>query len=458
MGKANQNYLPTNLSKTFDEENAFNEYIDTFVQRLPRYAIKFKKGYWCTKQKPLKNIPIKAHLTGIYYVSVLPKWYPLHCAFDFDNVKKIDIEKIRDKFEFDWTNSMLCSSESLNGFHLMFKPIYNGKPLTIKLLQDIFLFAKINNFEVFPQINKTFRLPFSPDQICLDFEYKNLKDWKEQLYWFNNLNLYDLKNLKNIPRQQTIFDLEKPIQKQKIGTYQIGKELFKNGLITSNSRHNSQFYVLSYLYRSNILPKIAIEMCYAWLRNKHNGFSKEVNKGNWRTINGEIKRQTKNIYKYYEDNCFYPDQIHNNFNGYITKTDIKSIVMISKGNWSEIKFYTNFFNYCNPRRERIFIDIHTDKLIKWSSRETYLKRLDKLKQYGIIRRWNSYANGKFSKSIKIDKWHKNDPGQAILNDNRTPDTLKEIIKLSYKLEEFKALLQQAGTKRTTAIEIVKRIY
>lgn len=109
--------------------------------------------------------------------------------------------------------------------------------------------------------------------------------------------------------------------------------------------------------------------------------------------------------------------------------------------------------YCYPRRYRTFIDIHSSKFEEWSKRN-YLQYLEGLK--GIIKRGDTYQVDKFSKSIKLN-WNYKD-SNAILDDGRAPDTFEETINLSYKPEEFRELLQRAGSKRTTAIITVKRLY
>ncbi|MBA7630720.1 hypothetical protein ES703_38244 [subsurface metagenome] len=193
------------------------------------------------------------------------------------------------------------------------------------------------------------------------------------------------------------------------------------------------------------------------IKTKHNGFSKEVNRGNWRIINGEITRQANKIYTTYELSYTYPDETHNGFHGYITKPDIEPIVMISKGNLPEMKFLFQVVKYSYPRRHRTFINIHSDKFIEWSSKRAYLKRLDELKKSGIMQRGEKYSVDRFSKSIKIN-WDFKDTREAILNDNRSPNTFKETIRLSCEPEEIKALLKKAGVKGDTAIKMINRIY
>ena len=173
-------------------------------------------------------------------------------------------------------------------------------------------------------------------------------------------------------------------------------------------------------------------------------------------VRKEIIRQAGIIYNTYELASIYPDETHNGYNGYITKPDITNIVIISKANLPRMKFLSNLIKYCYPRRYRNFIDIHSDKLKEWSSRN-YLKYLDELIKLGIVKRWDKYSVDRFSKSINI-KWNFRDSSNAILDDNRSPDTFEDTIKLSYEPEEFRELLKKAGSGRTTAIKIVKRIF
>lgn len=443
------------MKKTFNEENAFSEYIDIFIQRIPRYTVKLKnKASWRTKNKLLVDTPIKAHLDQKYIIGTLGKWYPPFAILDIDDKFLEDVDKIKDMLGLDAFNSMLCSSESANSYHILIRPTYNNKPPTIRLLQNTFKsFGKQNNIEIYPQSNRTIRSPFGYKQFCLDFEYKNLPNWWDKLYWFKRLDNFDIST---VPYYQRKLDLafkdpELP------NFYEEGKLLFQYGLQRPNSRNKSQFKVLCYLWRINIPMDEAEKLTLLVIKIKHNGFSKEVNKGNWRTIKGEINRQANKIYTTYELTSIYPDETHNDYNGYLTKADIKPIVMISKGSLPGMKFLYHLVKHCYPRRHRAFINIHSDKLIEWSSRGTYPKRLDELKKKGIIKRGDSYSVDRFSKSIKIN-WDFKDIREAILNDNRSPNTLEDTIKLSYEPEEIKALLKKAGVKRTTAIEIIKKIY
>jgi hypothetical protein len=117
--------------------DSFAEYVETFVQRIPKYAVKFKKSSWKTKNKPLSDTPIKAHLDGQYYVGVLGKWYPEFAVIDIDGLDQDKAEEIREEIGLNTDNSMLFSSESKDSYHILFRPTYNQKPPTLRLLNEV---------------------------------------------------------------------------------------------------------------------------------------------------------------------------------------------------------------------------------------------------------------------------------------------------------------------------------
>jgi len=455
----NKNNLPTNLNKTSNniyvsDEDDFNKYIDFFIQRTPRYTVKLKDDNtsWRTKNKPLVDIPIQAHLEQRYSIGVVGKWYPPYAILDIDDRYPEDVDKMRDMLRLDAFNSMVCSSESTNSYHILLKPTYNNKPPTLRLLQNTFKsFGKENNIEIYPQSNRTIRLPFGYKQNCLDFEYKNLKNWKDKLHWFKRLDNFDLST---IPYYQQGLDLA--FIKDKLpNCYEEGRDLLQYGLQRSNSRNEAQFKILYYLWRNNTPFDEAIRIVWLWIKSKHNNFSKDFIT-HPTTVKKEIDRQTGRIYSTYEYNYIYPDDTHNGFNGVITKADIKPIVMISKGNLPEMKFLFNLVRYCYPRRHRAFLNIHSDKLIEWSQRN-YMKYLDELKKKGIIKRADKYSVDRFSKSIDI-KWDFKDTKDAILDDNRSPNTFEDTVKLSHKPDEIRELLNKAGVHRVSIYDLLKKIY
>jgi hypothetical protein len=437
-------------------EKQLKHYIDTFIQRLPRYAVKQPGKTWRTKKKSLPDKPIKAHLNGQYYVGVLGKWYPSFGILDIDDTDQEAAEGIREALKLGTNNSMLISSESPDSYHVLFRHSYNGKPPTIRLLNEVLKpFAREHNIEVYPQANRPIRLPFGKNQRLLDIEYRHLKGWEQGLYWFNKLDPLDLKA---VPYHQLRLDLGiEPDNNSNTSEYQEGKFLYEHGLIEKASRHHSQFKVLCYLHRQNLPLETATDMTYSWIRAKHNGLSNEAKAGKWRTIKAEIERQAKSVYGHREFYNYYPDETHNHHKGYLTKADIKDIVMLTGARLPKARFLFNLVKYAYPRRFRTFLNVHSNNLIQWGSRRGYQKRLEGLQRLGIVQRYDSYQVDRFAKSIKL-KWPWKDIDQAILVDNRAPESFEDTIRASHEPEELRALLLEAGAKRDTANKTTRRLY
>ncbi|GAI67816.1 unnamed protein product, partial [marine sediment metagenome] len=322
------------------------------------------------------------------------------------------------------------------------------------LLQDATgIFAKQNNIEIFPHPNKPGRLPLGYGVRCIDDDYVDLEKLEEFLYWFQKLDPWDLKN---IPIQQESLDLVYAKPGTTISYYEEGKYLLHNGLQMSSSRHSSQFKMIYYLWRRNTPPQDTMNQVWDVIRYKHNGFSNEI-LSNPNNVKKEIIRQTNSVYERYDYSDILPDDPHNYHRGYTTKPDITDIIRITEGNMSLAEFLYNLVKYCYPRRHRNFINIHSDKLIEWSSRDTYLKYLDVLIRIGIVIRSNVYSVGRFSKRIQIN-WNYRNPDGAILFDNRSPETFRDAIKQVFESEEFKQRLKEAGRERTSTIKIIQGIY
>jgi len=442
MNKNKDNNNSKKSQQHFVAGSTFSDYTATFVQRIPKFAFKENqwKKRWKTEHKPLSDRYIQLHLRGDLTVGAVGRWYPEHAILDFDGRDIEFVEQTRGKLGLVETNSMLCSSESKDSYHLLFRPTYNQKPPTLNLLNDSFKgFCKQHGIEgVYPRPTKCARLPFGKIQKCLDFEYAHLEGWSEKLYWFSKLDDFDLGG---VPRQQ-ILPLDIP-QNQKIPAWREGKELLEIGLQAPSTRHESQFKVLLYLWRNNTPPKTAYEITWSWIKKKHNGFSKDIQRDP-RAVREEIKRQVKHIWGKY---TAYPDTTHNTYHGYLTKADLYDIFMYSGGSLVKSRFLFNLVRYCYPRRFRDKINVHSDLLVSWSSssgrERTYLKRLGELEEWGLLRRWNIYEVGVSSKPIKLE-WKYRNIDNAILVDNRAPTTIEDTVRACFKVEEIRGLLKNSG--------------
>jgi len=422
---------------------------------LPRYAIKQINGKrWSTKNKPLCDTPILAHLEGKYFVGVLGQWYPRFAIFDIDEQPIERVNEIREFLNLNDNNSMLFDSESKDSYHLIIKPHLNNNPPTIKRLQSALkIFAIKNNIEIYPQANRVIRLPFGQYQYPTDIEYFHLESWQDKLYWFNKLDEYDLREIEG---QQLGLDLHTISVGSMPNIMQEAKELLEYGLQIPSSRHDSQFKILYYLWRNNVPQDQAEAITWRWIQNKHNGFSKEIIRHPGQ-VRKEISRQAAHIYSKYELSHVFPDTTHNFHHGYITEPDILEIIEICGASVPRMKFLFNIVKYSYPRRFRSFIGVHRDKLIKWSSEKTYLKYLNEFERKGILTRGKAYSTGLFSKDLKLD-WKYSDSSEAILYEGRSIETFNETAKLIYKPEELREILILAGGDKGNVSRYIKYLY
>jgi len=438
-------------------ELTFGDYLRDFIQRQPKYAVKpIGHGRWRTKNKPLSDIPIMAHLKGQYYVAVLGTWYPAYGILDIDSRKREEAEEIRERLGMDPLNSMLLESESDDSLHILFIPEYHGKPPTLNLHNAVWKeLCKKERIEIYPQRNRPVRLPFSPHLSAIDPEYGQLGSWEEKLYWYEKFNPFDLSSVKY---HQLILSFKPGPGKLWMPTnvLQEAQDLLDHGLQFPSSRHDSQSKILFLLWKMNIPKDTAKGMVWGWIQSKHNGFSNDILR-HPRQVEKEIERQADHIWNKYQLSQVYPDSTHNIHHGYITEPDIPDIVEATQGSLPRMRFLYNLVKYSYPRRHRKLISIHTDKLIQWSSKRTYQKYLNELQNKSIAERREAYLAGLFSKDLKLD-WGFRGSDEAVIHEGRAIETFGDTIRFLYKPGEFRQLLERSGTARRSRYSIINSIW
>jgi hypothetical protein len=443
--------------KTLLGQASFDEYGRIFVQRIPRYAVKgIGAKRWRTKNKPLSDKPVLSHLEGKYNVAVLGKWYPEYAILDIDNRPRKFVEEIKEKLSLDESNSMLFRSESPDCYHILIKPEYHDKPPTLNLLGDVFKeFCRMNNIEVYPQRGRPIRLPFGPYQLPLDFEFMHLDSWRERLYWFEKRDPFDLSSVKY---HQPIFDFE-PGPGRLVLPFNIFQEadhLLSEGLQLPASRHESQSLILFALWRKNVTKEHAVSIVWEWIQDKHNGLSKDILRSP-RYVRRDIESQANFIWSKYQTSLTFPDSTHNLHHGYITKPDLPDIIEITAGSLPRMKFLYGLVKFSYPRRYRRFIPIHRDRLVQLSSDRTYLKYIGELENKGITERKTAYLAGSFAKDLRLN-WKYRSSDDAVLYEGRSVDSFEDTARLLFKPDEFRQLLEKAGTLRRSRYDIVKAIW
>lgn len=444
------------LSTAQKKSQTFQDYLSLFVQRIPRYIVKSRRT-WRTKNKALCDLPVLAHLGKKYSVGVLGKWYPQFAILDLDSKSWDQVKDVRESLGLDSDNSRLFQTESRDSYHILVSPQYNGKPPTLKLLNTIFNnFAKAKGIEIYPQSNKAIRLPFGKFYRCLDPEYAHM-NWKDHVYWFQKMNLFDLRT---VNFQQYSFDftpLEKPGIPQVLES---GAELLEHGLQRPSSRHDSQMALVFFLWRNNIPQSQAEAMIWNWIREKHNGFSKDI-VYRPRAVRSEISRQADWVYEKYAFNRTYPDETHNHYKGWITAEDIPDLIEATGGSKPKLRFTFEMIKHAYPRRHRKRIHIHSDKLMEWTGghSQRYQKRLSELEEKGIIKsRTTGYVVGNLSKGIELD-WPWRSSKDGVLYDGRSVESLSRTLKLTLKPSEFREILEsKAKIPKRTMYWLIKEAY
>jgi hypothetical protein len=433
----------------------FDNYTETFVQRAPRYSVKFKNR-WLSKNKHLSDLVVQSHLAHKYEVGILGRWYPEYGVIDADSYPLDELEKVRDILGMDTSNSMLFQSESPDSYHLIFRPTYRGNPPTLKLLQDVFkTFTRSHNLEIKPEKNRTFRLPFGRYSTPLDYKYSALLDWQSKLYWFQKLDDFDMLV---VPQHQTPLDfvVKNNIVLPKGSKLEEGIYLYENGLQAPSTRHNAQFAIIYAMWRNNVPREEVKCRLWFWIKKKHNGLSKDFAKYP-NNVKREIAAQVDHVFNNYDIRHIYPDTTHNTHKGYISMADVQPIIQATGGSLPRSRYLFELVKYAYPRRHRNTIHVHSDKLLDWGGWRTYVKYLNEFEAKGICKRKNGYSPGRFSKGLELI-WNFKPKSDAVIYEGRSINTLEETLKLKYHPADVRDMVKSAGASRSQASYFASQIF
>lgn len=442
ISASDQKYREVSSRSTTDEQKisssisskTLSRYANTFIQRTPSYGEKAPN--WITYHEKLQNHKILDHLQGRTTIGTLSRWYPEYAVLDIDNRSSIELDSIRSEFFLNTEfRSMTFTTESADSYHILFRPLYNGKPATVKLLHEVLdPYVKKRRIELYPQDSKIVRAPFNPNCRIIH-RSEELHTLDERLDAFFDLTALDLKTFtKSKQANGTVLKSQKTdLPLPKSGTMKEGAELYRNGLVQPSSRYESQHKVAIWLWRQNLTPDQAIEELWTWCTTKNNGFSSDIAKaisGDYRTENA-IRREHQCLVDYiwseFERKTIYPDTTHNRHNGWLCKEDLIIAAKAANGNIPRWKFLCQLFAYFNAYGKQR-LNVHSNRLIDWSSRNGYLKHLEKLEQSGILTRETSYDIGNFSKALKLQmKPSFVDLEKAFLEDEERAMTFDEAV-------------------------------
>jgi len=209
------------------------------------------------------------------------------------------------------------------------------------------------------------------------------------------------------------------------------EEMLQTGLIEYGTRHEITGMLARYFYFRNWPPDSAKTYIRQWLNEKHNGFSREINRENWTLVNKEIDNWINNTYQYFEQQKIYPTITHNLI-GWVTNMDIKLIAEIFPGNYINQKRLFKLISYYRPRQQRGYVPIHREKWRKLIGNrgEREFKRL--LHEKNLIDVRDSYQVRNYSKAYRLNRLSLASSSEMLKDDNgRTIQDYKAALRKVY---------------------------
>jgi hypothetical protein len=164
--------------------------------------------------------------------------------------------------------------------------------------------------------------------------------------------------------------------------------LWKEGLQGAGTRHRACWTLAVWFWRNNFAPKEAERKIEAWLRTKHNGFSKTVNTGGWRTAEADIRRQVQWIWGNFR---VYPDRVHN-AEAAVTAGDLRFVCEMFPGDVVSQKRLVNLIAYYRPRRRWEWVYIPAWVWLEVGDTHAYIKFRERLESVGLLESIHAYRH------------------------------------------------------------------
>lgn len=304
--------------KSYDSDTAFKKYKDLFVKGSfgisKGYAVQNIGKEWFTSNYTISDSTIWDHLKGKYWVATLSQHFPKFAFFDIDGTNSIDevhlIMKSYGLSESQYNTYSSPSYEKSGNVHVLFKPVYKKDPLSINLLHTI-LGPKLKNnikfgIELFPNGNRKFRLPFGYKQNFLDPNTGSPTNMplKENIYWLDKIDEFEL----HVPIENKIVNMGYKyirVKNRKSSNFtQEIEHLLTIGLKTCGTRYHTTQDLAKYCRLKGVDKEGARCMILNFLSDKHNGKSKEINKGNWKQVEIDINNSLNFYYGKYDPSYF----------------------------------------------------------------------------------------------------------------------------------------------------------
>jgi hypothetical protein len=379
---------------------AERDFSDTLIRGYDSpYAIQFPNTEWKTRYQTINDKRIQDHLNGRCWLGSKACWYPYSYCLDIDSPTPEILEKIEATFDLygiKESQRLYVTSPSYQksgNFRIYFRLEYADSLPTFKLGRTVLerIFSDI--CEIYPAKRRKDRLPFGKDShIISDGVVLSQLTWEQGLHWLKKLDPIDIDVF---PRQNIIISPDAPDAPAITPTGDVA-DLIAHGLQNFGTRHKAQYALLNFFWRKSWLPEDAAKQVKKWIRKNHNGFSKEVNQGNWRAIDAEIERQTAWVYSrpQLSDNA-------NNLHKQITKADLLEAAKWFPADVVNQKRYVALVAYVRPRSHHdwVFIPYHVWHAI--AGKHTYQDFVKELEQRGVLESNRQYKTGLFCRRFRL---------------------------------------------------------
>ena len=386
----------TSLEEAFP---VYKEYIAK--ERSGPYGHQWPGMDWRTRYKPLSDPAIQAHLEGTYWVATKAPWYPRLSFLDFDHPDPEAVARAVDTLGLSSGQYLLCTSPSWwesGNFHMMLATRFHDAPATKRLILDL-LKKSVHDIgaELYPQLNRKFRLSFGKDQRLIDEETGAPLEmhWSEMLSWALKIDPYPLEEL---PRQLEL-DLREPRPEPWIRKAE-AEGLLEEGLPGPSTRHNACLTLAIYSYRQNKDPGDARRKLKQWIKASHHGFSRQVNRGNWRLVYREIDEVVAWAYANYGRGKIWPDSTHN-LEGWIAAKDMQVLAEVFPRDIVNQRRLLKLIAYYRPRSYHDWVYIPRWRWDQIARHKTYKQFQAKLANKGLLNVNDSYRIGSYSKSFQL---------------------------------------------------------
>jgi len=448
-----------------------------FFRHAKGYILSDRPGSWETIHRPPTDQDIFDHLTGKIWIGPRYQKVTSWGIIDIDNKTLDQVYEILSMINATITDSILCTSVSPGGFHVLIRLAPIDSPISINPVQEAFkTYPKELICGVYPMFRQGVRGPFGKYQNCVYERDQHLITVKDKLDRLLNMDIfdlqkvqpYDLKNLDLFPDlpeahyrrlNPVSIDRSSRTKSHRHARRYIEEEVIElniKGLTKPRIRDYSQTMQFIDQYSKKVPLAKATQFVIKFMLNNHNGFSKDYNH-NPNDVFIHIYGQGKRIYDHLRKFGILPEDIHCSEREFITEASFSLILYNGKNDLPYAKFLTEAAFYSSSRQHREVLRVRWDLLRKWSSNRTDLKHIEKGEAQGILKRGSVYRMYYYSKYLMLNI-PKMNPDDAILFDGRPAKTFEEALISTRTRSEARKLLRDKGFTMENSKKIVQRIY